>query len=112
MTTKFKRSSDQMKFTAAGTLVSGAIHVLGDTVGVLADNYVSGDLAVMGVVGTFGPVPCLATDVITEGLDLYWDVGNTRMTLTASTHKWAGKAASASPNGVATVDVSFALAEA
>ena len=112
MTTKFKRSGDQMHFTAAGTLVSGAIHVLGDTVGVLADNYVSGDEAVMGVTGTFGPVPCLSTDVITPGLDLYYDSGNARMTLVASTHKWAGKAANSSASGVATCDVTLYQAEA
>lgn len=44
----------------------------------------------------------LSSDVVTDGLQLYWDAGNTRVTITASTHKKAGRAVGAAGAGVTT----------
>lgn len=51
----------------------------------------------------------LTTDVVAIGATLYFDAGNDRLTLTASTHKKAGVAATAAGNGVTTVDVHLGL---
>lgn len=42
----------------------------------------------------------LSTDVVTAGADIYWDAGNSRATITASTHKKIGIAIAAAGNGV------------
>jgi predicted RecA/RadA family phage recombinase len=47
----------------------------------------------------------LSTDVVAQGAILYWDAGNSRLTVTASTHKKAGLAAGAAGSGVSTVAV-------
>jgi len=51
----------------------------------------------------------LTTDLVTEGLKLYFDAGNDRLTTTASTHKLAGLAAAAAATTVATCRVHLGL---
>ena len=110
MSTNQILSGDQVPFTAAGTLSAGDVLVLGDLVGVVANDCVSGDLNYLQVEGCFARIPKLSTDVVAVGADLWWDAGNSRMTLTASTHKYAGKAIAAAGNGVATVDIKLVQA--
>ena len=112
MSSKQRRSGDQLHFTAGGTLAIGDVHVENDTIGILAENYVSGDAAIMALSGTFGPVPFRSADVVTPGMDLYWDSGNVEFTIIPATHLYGGKAASASPNGVATGDIRLVQSEA
>lgn len=107
---KQRTSGDLIPFTLSGTLSAGDVVVLNDMVGICANDGVSGDQGYLAVEGTFGPITCLGTDVIGVGDDLWWDAGNSRLTLTASTHKYAGKAASVSGSGTTTVDLKLVQA--
>jgi len=51
----------------------------------------------------------LLTDLVTEGLKLYFDVTNDRLTTTSSTHKQAGVAAAAAATTAATCRVHLGL---
>lgn len=64
-------------------------------------NLSSGEVAVSGKIR----VPKLSTDTCVEGDRLYWDAGNTRATVTKSTHAHLGVAASIGTNGGTYVDV-------
>ena len=105
MAKNYRGDTGRMHFTAGSALSSGDPHVLNtDTFGVVEDDVASGDVGVLNTLGQY-ELTCLGTDVIDPGADLYWDAGNSRLTLTASTHKWVGKAANSSPNGTTLVVV-------
>lgn len=112
MTTKCVRSSEQFHFPATAAHSSGDVVVVGDTIGIAASDAAIGDEAILGVLGTYGPMVAKGTDVIAVGVDLYWDATPGEFTLTATANVYAGKAATASGNGVLSVDVTFGLPEA
>ena len=93
-----------MEFTAGAAISSGAGVLIGDRFGVANGDVASGAKGEAAVEGVFN-VTKLATDVVAEGVALYWDAGNSRLTITPSTHKLAGYAFAAAGNGVATVDI-------
>lgn len=107
-----RTSGNLLPFTSAAVLTAGQMAVVNDTFGIVAADLAIGDAGNLALEGTFGPLACLSTDVIAVGADLYYDAGNTRLTLTKSTHKYAGKAASVSGSGLATVDLRVVQAEA
>ncbi len=47
----------------------------------------------------------LSTDVVAEGVALYWDSTNSRLTVTAADNTKVGYAASAAGNGATTVNI-------
>lgn len=77
--------------TAGGDIASGGLVTIGELVGVSANKLVSGEKGPLFLEGVY-EVAKLQGDVVTQGLKLYHDVGNARLTLTSSTHKFAGHA--------------------
>jgi predicted RecA/RadA family phage recombinase len=96
--------------TSSGAVLVGAFVVSGDSILVaLNAASASGQLVTYRVLGRIDGVAKLSTDVVAVGHILYWDAGNSRLTTTASSHKRAGRAASAAGNGVTTVDLILGL---
>lgn len=104
MAKNFVQEGRVVTVTAPYTLTSGQGCLVGSLFGVaLADiaNGADGDVATEGVFD----VTKLSTDVVTQGALLYWDQGNRRLTITASTHKLVGLATRADGNGVLTARI-------
>ena len=102
--TTVKQTGDLINYTPGADAAAGAIVVQGELIGqVVADTPANtlGALRIEGVI----TAPKLSTDVVTVGAVLYWDAGNSRCTITASTHKKIGKAVSAAGSGATSVDV-------
>ena len=106
MTTKYVMSGDTVNYVAGSNLSAGAVVVIGVRIAVLLADIASGATGAARVQGVFN-LAKLSTDVVAQGDLLYWDAGNSRLTTTASTHKTAGYAASASGNGVSTCEVNL-----
>lgn len=105
MSTNQKGSGSFIKITGAAT--KGALITVGSLVGVVANTLAANEEGVAYIEGEF-EVAKLGTDVVAAGAPLYHDVGNSRLTLTASTHKFAGNAMAAAGNGVTVVTVKLA----
>jgi len=103
----YKGPGTQMKFTAGRAYSADDGVVIGKRVGVCPNDVADTAEGIANIVGQY-EMTVLGTDVVTVGALLYWDDGNTRLTLTASTHELAGYAATASPDGVTTVEVILA----
>lgn len=104
MTTKYIQPGEAMDHTPSSAVAKDEVVVFSDKIGVANDAIASGATGILHVAGVF-ELPCLSTDVVAQGDKLYWDAGNTRLTLTASTHKTAGWAFAASADGVTTCQV-------
>jgi predicted RecA/RadA family phage recombinase len=104
MARNYIQPGEVMDYIAGGTISAGAVVVVGDRIGVALTDMVSGQMGALQMSGVF-ELPALASDDIVPGAQLYWDAGNTRLTLTASTHKKAGYAFAAAGVGVATCRV-------
>lgn len=98
-------SGDRIDYTPGSALAAGEVVSLGTMIGVPAAPIAANELGVLHVAGVAKGVTCLGTDVITVGAQLFWDAGNSRLTLTETDNVYAGAAASASANGVTTVDL-------
>jgi predicted RecA/RadA family phage recombinase len=85
----YKCSGKTKTFTAAADYSSGDVVVIGDLVGIVAADVVTGARGEASVEGVF-EVPKKAADDLTDGLKVYWDATNSEATLTASTHKVIG----------------------
>lgn len=99
-----KQTGDIIDYTPSSAASAGAIVVQSELIGqVVTDIEASakGALRIEGVI----TAPKLSTDDVGIGDVLYWDAGNSRCTLTASTHKIIGKAVSDAGSGVTSVDV-------
>jgi len=90
--------------TPGSAVTAGDVLVIENLVAVADVDIAASALGAVAIDGNY-EVACLSTDVVAQGVVLYWDAGNTRATLTASTHKMIGWASKASGNGVATVEV-------
>lgn len=85
----------------ASTKTAGKLIVVGNLVCChLHDQGVSATGCAVYIGGVEVEYAKLTTDVVTVGAVLYFDAGNDRLTLTASTHKQAGIALNAAGNGV------------
>lgn len=104
MALKYKSGGETIMHTASADISSGDVVVVGDRVGIALVDIANGAVGPVALQGVW-TVSALSTDDIAAGKKLYWDAGNSRATLTASTHKALGYAAAASGSGVATVDV-------
>jgi len=95
---------------SSGAVSVGAVVVSGDSILVALTAATAASQAVTyRLLGRVDDMPCLSTDVVAPGNILYWDAGHTRLTLTASSHKRAGRAARASENGDATCSLILGL---
>lgn len=90
--------------TPTAARASGAMTVIGKRVGIAVNDVAANVEGMFSVEGVYNYAK-LSTDVVTQGALLYFDAGNNRLTLTASTHEVAGYAFAAAGNGVTTVDV-------
>ncbi len=101
MATSYTAEGRVLPYVAGAAITSGDVLVISTLIGVAIDDIANGSTGPAQVAGVF-TLTCLATDVVAQGDLLYWDAGNSRLTTTASTHVLAGKAYTASANGVAT----------
>lgn len=95
--------------TPGSAVAAGAVVVItggtaGKQVGIADRDIPANTRGALTLVGVY-EVDKLSTDVVTIGDKLYWDAGNSRATLTASTHALIGIAVSAAGNGVTRVKV-------
>lgn len=97
---------DVLDHTAAAALVSGAGVLIGSRLGVATKDAAIGETIGVAVRGVYN-LPKLTTDVVAQGVPLYWDNTNKRLTVTATANTLAGYAAAAAGNGVATVNISL-----
>jgi len=88
--------------TPSSAVAQGSVVVQGDLVCVAENAIAANTLGALSTRGVYN-VNKLSTDVVTAGAILYWDVTNSRATITASTHKAFGRAIAAAGNGTTKV---------
>lgn len=93
-------------YTASSAVSSGQVVLIGTKVGVAIADIASGATGSVQMTGEF-LVTKLSTDVVAQGVALYWDNTNKRLTTTASGNTYAGYATQAAGNGVATVQINI-----
>lgn len=86
MVTTYLQRGDAVDFTVAGSAVSsGDPHLDGVRFGIVIADAAVGEVATKQTVGVFDGLPILGTDVVSgPGIPLYWDDGNSRLTITAA----------------------------
>jgi predicted RecA/RadA family phage recombinase len=98
----FIAEGNDIAYTPGANVAQGAVVVQADLVGVAKRAIAANTLGALSVRGVFN-IDKLSTDVVTAGAILYWDVANSRATITASTHKAFGRAIAAAGNGTTKV---------
>lgn len=93
-----------MHVVAGGTVASGDVVKTGSVVGVAINGGGSGDTISVAVCGVYS-VKKKTTDVVAQGTALYWDAGNSEMTVTSTSNTLAGYAWEAAGNGVTSVNI-------
>jgi predicted RecA/RadA family phage recombinase len=104
MTTKYKASGKVMDYLATSAIASGAVLVIGSKVAVALTDIANGATGSVQTAGVF-EVAKLSSDVVAQGAALYWDAGNSRVTLTVGANVPAGYAFAAAGNAVTTVQI-------
>lgn len=105
MATNFRHVGNVLHFLApAGGFASGQGYVVGDTFCVATTTGTVGVETACGVTGVWD-LPKLGTDVIAQGVKVYWDDTNKRVTVTATSNKGIGVAEKAAGSGVTTARV-------
>lgn len=102
--TTVKQTGDLIDYTPSAAVSAGDIVVQSDLVGQVVADVGAGEKGALRIEGVI-TAPNLSTDDTGIGDVLYWDAGNSRTTLVASTHKIIGKAVSVAGSGVTSVDV-------
>lgn len=82
---------------------SGDMVKVGNRVGVCSSDIADGASGVVALEGVYSAIPKLTTDVVAQGVDIYWDDTNKRLTLTSSANTLAGMAWAAAGNGITIV---------
>ena len=98
----FIAEGNDIAYTPGANVAQGAVVVQADLVGVAKRAIAANTLGALSVRGVFN-IDKLSTDVVAAGAILYWDVANSRATITASTHKVFGRAVTAAGNGATKV---------
>jgi predicted RecA/RadA family phage recombinase len=98
----FIAEGNDIAYTPGANVAQGAVVVQADLVGVAKRAIPANTLGALSVRGVFS-IDKLSTDVVAAGAILYWDVANSRATITASTHKVFGRAVTAAGNGATKV---------
>jgi predicted RecA/RadA family phage recombinase len=94
--------------TPAAEVLSGAGYLIGSgATGLLGVAVATIPISTLGSVRVRGvfELPKLSTDVVTVGIQLYWDDTNKRLTVTAGAHSFVGWATEAAGNGVTTAKI-------
>ncbi len=89
--------------STGSTITSGTPVLVGNRLGIAVGDILDTETGVLAMVGVFS-IAKLSTDVVTQGDNLYWDNGNSRLTLTALANTLIGYAQAAAGNGVTTVE--------
>lgn len=104
MTRKYVQPGEVMDYTAAGNIASGDVVLIGKRIGVALKDIAIGTVGSVQVSGVF-ELNKLSTDVVAAGDELYWDAGNSRLTLTDTANTLAGYAFAPAGNGVTAVKI-------
>lgn len=104
-TTKYKQRGVVMDYVAGALTASGRMVVIGaNKVGIALGQIANGATGSVQIGGVFTYAK-LGTDVIGQGVNVYYDNANDRITLTSAGNTLAGIAFAAAGNGATTVDV-------
>jgi predicted RecA/RadA family phage recombinase len=98
------QEGERIDFTAGATTASGAGVKIGVRFGIACSDVANGAVGVAAMAGVFN-VPKLSTDVVAQGVLLFWDDTNKRLTTTSAGNTQAGYAQNAAGNGATTVDI-------
>lgn len=92
---RFIQTGDSIDYTPSAEVLSGAVVVLGDLVGVVNRDAAANELTSIAVRGVYEfPKAAGASTGWTPGTLLYWDATNSVATKTSSGNKLIGKATS------------------
>ncbi|WP_099071031.1 DUF2190 family protein [Nostoc linckia] len=100
----YKHHGDTVTVTAGGTIASGAVVVAGGFIGIANISAVLNDVLPISIRGVF-ELTKLTTDVVAIGDKLYWDAGNSRVTLSSAGNRFIGIATTAAGNTATVVSV-------
>jgi len=100
----YVHDGNTIPFTPAAAVAAGEVIVVGALVCVAKSAGAIGELISLQRTGV-ARVAKLSTDVIAQGVAVYWDDTNNRITTTASGNTLAGKAWEAAGNGETQVNV-------
>ncbi|MFM6987336.1 MAG: DUF2190 family protein [Arenimonas sp.] len=106
MAKNYVQEGDVINHTNASgsTITSGSGVLVGSWLGVALADIPSGATGSVQISYVF-TLPKLSTDAVAQGVSLYWDNTNKRLTTSASGNTLAGRAAAAAAAGVATVQI-------
>lgn len=104
MTTKFVQPGEVIDHVASGAKTSGQPVLIGTKLGVCVADIANGATGPVAVSGVY-TVTKLTTDVVAQGVALYWDNGNSRLTTTVGANVYAGYAFAAAGNGATSVNI-------
>lgn len=90
--------------TPTGGVVSGQAVLFGGILGIAFADYAEGVVGEYAIRGVFS-VNKLSTDVVAEGVALYWDDTNKELTVSASGNTKVGYATKAAGNPSSTVNI-------
>jgi predicted RecA/RadA family phage recombinase len=99
-------SGATLDITASEAITSGRGVLVGLRVGVALTDIANGAVGTVAMKGVFN-MPKLTTDVVAQGVLLYWDNTNKRLTVTSAGNTLAGYATAAAGNGVTTVNIAL-----
>jgi len=102
----FVQNGDRMQYANASgsTITSGTPILVGKRVGIAVADIPTGTTGVLAMEGVF-TVTKLSTDVIAQGVVVYWDDTAKKFTVVASTNTIAGYAQAAAGASTTTVDL-------
>lgn len=89
---------DKVQFTAAATVASGAVVVIGALIGVASGPVAAGVLGIANLTGVYR-LPKAPSQAWTVGAKVYWDVTNARATTVATDNLALGAAIEAVAGG-------------
>ncbi|WP_321470128.1 capsid cement protein [uncultured Paludibaculum sp.] len=106
----FIQPGETLTVVAPADVTSGALVVVGSIIGVAAFDAASGADLEIATEGVFA-LPKATTDVVTQGVKLYWDSVASKLTVTPGTNSkpLVGLAASGAGNGATTVNCRLML---
>jgi predicted RecA/RadA family phage recombinase len=106
MATNYVQPGDTITIPAPAATASGSVVVVGDIIGVAAGDAASGALLDIETKGVWS-LPKVAADVVTVGAAIYYDAGESLVTIddAEGANAKIGVAIAAAGNGAATVTV-------
>jgi predicted RecA/RadA family phage recombinase len=104
MANNYLQEGDAVEVTAPADVASGAGVLVGDLFGIALNTAVSGAPVTIRRVGVFS-INKKSTDVVTQGLELFWDNSAKEITITAGSLLRVGVARDAAGSGVLVVAV-------